>query len=48
MALSNLKLHPDKIEFIVSGSKAQCQKLSTHFRVNILGSFLHPTDPVKT
>ena len=35
MALSKLKLNPDKTEFIVFGSKAQHQKLSSHFPVNI-------------
>ena len=47
MALSKLKLNPDKTEFIIFGSKAQCQKLSSQFLVNILGSLLHPADIVK-
>ena len=29
------------------GSKAQCQKISSHFPVSILGSLLHPVDSVR-
>ena len=47
MSLSNLKLNPEKTEFIVFGSKAQCQKISSHFPVCILGSLLHPVDSVR-
>ena len=47
MALSKLKLNPDKTEFIVFGSTAQCQKLSFQFPVNVLGSLLHPAYIVK-
>ena len=36
-----------KTEFIVFGSKAQCQKISSHFPVSILGSLLHPVDSVR-
>ena len=39
MALSKLKLNPDKTEFIIFGSTAKCRKLSTHFPVNILVMF---------
>ena len=45
--LSKLKLNPEKTEFIVFGSKAQCQKISSHFPVSILGSLLHPVDSVR-
>ena len=47
IALSKLKLSPDKTEFIVFGSKAQRQKLSSHFPVNILGNLLNPANIVK-
>ena len=47
MSLSKLKLNPEKTEFIVFGSKAQCQKISSHFPVSILGSLLHPVDSVR-
>ena len=42
MSLSKLKLNPEKTEFIVFSSKAQRQKISSHFPVSILGSLLHP------
>ena len=45
--LSKLKLNPEKTEFIVFGSKAQHQKISSHFPVSILGSLLHPVDSVR-
>ena len=41
MSLNKLKLNPEKTEFIVFGSKAQRQKISSHFPVSILGSLLH-------
>ena len=47
MSLSKLKLHPEKTEFIVFGSKVLRQKISPHFPVSILGSLLHPVDFVK-
>ena len=47
MAFSKLKLNPDKNEFIVFGSKVQCQQLSSHYFVNIRGSLLHPAEIVK-
>ena len=47
MSLSKLKHNPEKTEFIVFGSKAQCQKISSHFPVSILGSLLHPVDSVR-
>ena len=47
MSLSKLKLNSEKTEFIVFGSKAQCQKISSHFPVSILGSLLHPVDLVR-
>ena len=46
MSLNKLKLNPEKTEFIVFGSKAQRQKISSHFPVSILGSLLHPVDSV--
>ena len=47
MSLSKLKLNPEKTEFIVFGSKAQRQKISSYFTVSILGSLLHPVDSVR-
>ena len=47
MAISKLKLNPDKTEFIGFGSKVPHQKLSSHFPVSILGSLFHPADIVK-
>ena len=47
MVVSNLKLNHDETEFIVSGSKAQCQKLSSYFPVNILDALLHPANIVR-
>ena len=35
------------LEFVVFGSKAQRQKISSHFPVSILGSLLHPVDSVR-
>ena len=46
MYLSKLKLNPEKTEFVVFGSKAQHQKISSHF--SILGSLLHPVDSVRS
>ena len=42
-----MQLNPEKTEFIVFGSKAQCQKISSHFPVSILCSLLHPVDSVR-
>ena len=47
MSLSKLRLNPEKTEFIVFGSKARLQKVSSHFPVSILGSLLHPVDSVR-
>ena len=47
MAISKLKLNPDKTEFIVFGSKVQCQELSPYLPVHILGSLLHSADILK-
>ena len=44
MSLSKLKLNPEKTEFIVFGSKAQHQKISSNIPVSILGSLLYPVD----
>ena len=47
MVLSEMKFNPGKNEFIDFGSKVQCQKISSHFTVNIVRSLLHPADIVK-
>ena len=47
MSFSKLKLNPEKTEFVVFGSKAQHQKISSHFPVSILGSLLHLVDSVR-
>ena len=47
MSLSKLKLNPEKTKFIVFGSKAQRQKISSHFPASILGCLLHPVDSVR-
>ena len=47
MSLSKLKLNPEKTVFIVFGSKAQHQKISSNFPFSILGSLLHPVDSVR-
>ena len=47
MDSSKLKLHPDKTEFVVFGSKVLRNKLSHLFPVNILGNFLSPSDKVR-
>ena len=47
MSLSKLKLNLEKPEFIVFGSKAQHQKISSNFPVSILGSLLYPVDSVR-
>ena len=47
MSHSKLKVNPEKTEFIMFPSKAQRQKISSHFPVSILGSLLHPVDSVR-
>ena len=47
MSLNKLKLNPEKAIFIVFGSKAQCQKISSHFHVSILGRLLYLVDSVR-
>ena len=47
MSLNTLKLNLEKTEFIVFGSKAQRQKISSHMPVSIFGSIFHPVDFVK-
>ena len=47
LSVNKLKLNPEKTEFIVFGSKAQRQKISSHFPVSILCSLLHPVDSVR-
>ena len=42
-----VKLNPEKTEFIIFDSKAQCQKISSNFPVSILGSLLHPVGSVR-
>ena len=44
---SKLKHNPEKTEFIVFGSKFQCQKILSYFLVTILGSLLHLVDSVR-
>ena len=47
MSLSKFKLNPEKTEFIIFSSKAQRQKISSHFPVSVLGSLLHWVDSVR-
>ena len=47
MSFSKLKLNPEKTEFIVFDSKAQRQKICSHFPVSILGSLCHLVDSVR-
>ena len=47
MSTSQLKLNPDKTEFIIFGSKRQRNKLNTCFPIDILGSPLCPVHLVK-
>ena len=47
MSTSKLKLNPDKIEFIIFGSKRQRDKLKACFPIDILGNSLCPADSVK-
>ena len=46
--LANLKLNPDKTEFIYElfGSKKQRERLNACFPIDILGNPLHPTESV--
>ena len=45
--LANLKLNPDKTEFILFGSKTQRERLNVCFPVDILGNPLHPAKSVR-
>ena len=47
LSTNKLKLNPDKTEFIVFGSKSQCEKLNHSFPINILGNLLSPIDAVR-
>ena len=47
MSASKLKLNPDKIEFILFGSKKQRERLNVCFPTDILGNPLHPTKSVR-
>ena len=47
LSANKLKLNPDKTEFIILGSKIQCEKLNKSFPVNILGNFLSPAEAVR-
>ena len=47
LSTNKLKLNPDKTEFIVFGSKSQCEKLNHSFPFNILGNLISPTDAVR-
>ena len=44
MSISKLKLNPEKLNLL---SLALRKKISSHFPVSILGSFLHPVDSVR-
>ena len=47
LSTNKIKLNPDKTEFIVFGSKSQCEKLNHSFPINILGNFISPVDAVR-
>ena len=47
LSTNKFKLNPDKTEFIVFGSKSQCEKLNHSFPVNILGNLISPVDAVR-
>ena len=47
LCTNNLKLNPDKTEFIVFGSKSQHEKLNQSFPVNILGNLISLIDAVR-
>ena len=47
LSSNKLKLNPDKMEFIVFGSKSQPEKLNHSFPVNILGNLISPVDAVR-
>ena len=47
MALSKLKLNPDKTEFIVFGTPAQQESLKHIYPIDILGNLLHPSNCVR-
>ena len=47
LSANNLKLNPAKTEFIILGSKSQCEKLNKSFPDNILGNLLSPVRLVR-
>ena len=47
LSANNLKLNPDKTEFIICSSKMQCKKLNKSSPVNNLGNFLFPAEVVR-
>ena len=47
MLASKVKLNPDKMEFILFGSKKQRERLNACFPIDILGNLLHPTESVR-
>ena len=47
MSTSELKLNPDKTEFIIFGSKRQRDKLKASFPIDILGNSLCPVYSIK-
>ena len=48
MSASKLKLHADKTEFILFGSKKQRERLNVCFLIDILDNPLHPTESVRS
>ena len=47
MFANKLKLNPEKIEFILIGSKNNCKQLLPHFLINILGNQVSPAQSVR-
>ena len=48
VAVSKLKLNPDKTKFIIFSTPDQPDSLSLFYPVNILGSLIHPSDCVRS
>ena len=46
MLTNKLKLNPNKTEFILIGSKNNCEQLFQHFQINIFGNHVSPTQNV--
>ena len=47
LSTNKLKLNTDNTEFIVFGSKSQCEKLNYSYPVKILGNLISPVDAVR-